>query len=209
MNNRALLRRYLIAGLLVWVPVWVTLLILNFLISLFDKLQLLIPAAYRPDNLLSFHIPGLGLLVAVIIVIVTGLLVTNLLGRKLVELWETLLSRIPLVRAIYNAAKQITSTMLTQSENAFKNVLLVEFPRPGVWSIGFQTSSGFDSAEQITGEEMVTIYIPTTPNPTSGYLIIVPRKDTTKLNISVDQALKTVISLGVVLPDTIQPKQGV
>lgn len=209
MNNRALLRRYLIAGLLVWVPVWVTLLILNFLISLFDKLQLLIPAAYRPDNLLSFHIPGLGLLVAVIIVIVTGLLVTNLLGRKLVELWETLLSRIPLVRAIYNAAKQITSTMLTQSENAFKNVLLVEFPRPGVWSIGFQTSSGFDSAEQITGEEMVTIYIPTTPNPTSGYLIIVPRKDTTKLNISVDQALKMVISLGVVLPDTIQPKQGV
>jgi len=207
--NRALLRRYIIAGLLVWVPIWVTLLILNFLVSLFDNLQRIIPAAYRPDHLLSFHIPGLGLLVAIIIVIFTGILVTNLLGRKLIELWETLLSRIPLVRAIYNAVKQITSTMLTQSEDSFKNVLLVEFPRPGVWSIGFQTSSGFNTAEEVTGPDVVTVYIPTTPNPTSGYLIIVPRKDTTKLNISVDQALKMVISLGVVLPDTFEPKKGV
>ncbi|MDQ2994972.1 MAG: DUF502 domain-containing protein, partial [Pseudomonadota bacterium] len=133
MIHRAQVRRYIIAGLLVWVPIWVTLLILNFLVSLFDNLLRIIPAHYRPDNLIGFHVPGLGLVAAIIIVVVTGLLVTNLLGRKLVELWEILLSRIPLVRAIYNAVKQITSTMLSQSEDSFKNVLLIEFPRPGMW----------------------------------------------------------------------------
>lgn len=204
-----MIRRYIIAGLLVWVPIWVTLLILNFMVGLFDNLLKLIPGNYQPDNLLGFHFPGLGLVFAVLIVMVTGVLVTNLLGRKLVELWETLLSRIPLVRAIYNAVKQIMTTMFSQSEDSFKNVLLVEFPRPGMWSIGFQTSSGFDLAVDKTGSDMLTVYIPTTPNPTSGYLIIVPRKDTTKLNVSVDQALKMVISLGVVSPDMVEPKKGV
>lgn len=195
-------RRYLIAGLLVWMPLWVTLLVMKFLVDLFDKTLSLLPRGYRPDHLIGIHIPGLGLLFALALVMVSGFLITHFLGHRIVNAWEALVAKIPLVRSIYQAVKQVMTTVLSSSEDSFRQVLLVEYPRKGMWSIAFQTSSGFAAAEEASGQEMVTVFIPTTPNPTSGFLIMVPTVDTVKLDISVDQALKMVISLGVVLPDT-------
>lgn len=200
MNNRATIRRYIIAGVLVWVPIWVTLLVLRFIVDLFDSTLELIPSHFRPDYLLGFHVPGLGLVFALVIVAITGMLVTNILGNRLVSIWERLLSRIPLVRTIYTAVKQVLSTVFSSSEESFRNVLLIEYPRKGLWSIAFQTSSGFSQATGLVGEELITVFVPTTPNPTSGFLIMVPRKDALKVNLSVDEALKMVISLGVVTP---------
>jgi uncharacterized membrane protein len=194
------IRRYLLAGLLLLTPFWVTLLVLKFLIDLFDHTLLLLPHAYHPEVLLGFHIPGLGLLFALVFVFLTGMIVTHLLGTRLLALWDSLVSRIPLVRAIYNSVKQILETILSSSQDGFRQVLLVEYPRKG--SLAFQTSTGFDQANEVTGEELVSVFIPTTPNPTSGFLLFVPKKDTIKLSISVDQALKMVISLGVVMPSS-------
>lgn len=194
-------KRYIIAGVLIWVPIWATLLVLKFLIDMFDKSLALLPKAYQPINLLGFHIPGLGLLFAVIMVFITGMLMTNFIGHRLVALWEKILARIPLVRSIYHAVKQVLHSVLTSSEESFRNVMLVEYPRKGLWSVAFQTSSGFEWKDAPIEDEMVTVFLPTTPNPTSGYLLLVPRKDTIPLDISVDQALKMVISLGVVLPE--------
>lgn len=200
MKNRALIRRYIIAGVLVWVPIWVTLLVLKFMVELFDTTLELIPRHLQPDYLLGFHVPGLGLIFALIIVVITGMLITNILGNRLVEWWEYLLSRIPLVRSIYQAVKQVLTTVFSSSEESFRNVVLIEYPRKGLWSIAFQTSSSFHHAPGLGDEEMLTVFIPTTPNPTSGFLIIVPRKDTIKVNLGIDEALKMVISLGVVMP---------
>lgn len=193
-------KRYFIAGLLVCVPLWVTLLIIKFLVDLFDKIFGLIPDAYQPDKLLGFHLPGLGLLFAVVFVFIIGMVITHFLGHRLVDLYESIVARIPLVRTIYNAVKQVMSSLLSASDDSFRNVILVEYPRKGIWSIAFQTSKGFDLAEEATGEEMITVFLPTTPNPTSGFLLLVPKKDTVKIDVSVDEALKMVISLGVVLP---------
>lgn len=194
-------RRYLIAGLLVWLPIWVTLLVLKFLADLFDKLFAFLPSAYRPDHVLGVHIPGLGILFALIIVTVTGMMLTNFLGHRLVEIWEKLISKIPLVSTIHHAVKQVAGSFLNASEESFRHVLLVEYPRKDMWSIAFQTSTGFHLAKDAVEDELVTVFIPTTPNPTSGFLLLVPKKDTYQLDMSVDEALKMVISLGVVLPD--------
>jgi uncharacterized membrane protein len=199
-KNPIAIRRYIVAGVLVWVPIWVTLLVLRFMVDLFDTTLELIPAQYQPEHLIGFHIPGLGLIFALIIVALTGMAITNMLGNQLVEMWEYLLSRIPLVRSIYQAVKQILTTLFSSSEDSFRNVLLVEYPRKGLWSIAFQTSAGFSYTDELIGDDMLTVFIPTTPNPTSGFLIIVPRKDTLKVNLGVDEALKMVISLGVVMP---------
>ena len=200
MKNRTALRRYIVAGILVWVPIWVTLLVLRFMVDLFDAIFELIPTRYQPDHLLGFHVPGLGLIFALIIVAITGMAITNILGNRLVEFWEYLLSRIPLVRTIYQAVKQVLTTVFSSSEESFRNVVLIEYPRKGLWSIAFQTSAGFNYTTELIGEDMLTVFVPTTPNPTSGFLIIVPRKDTLKVNLGVDEALKMVISLGVVMP---------
>ena len=193
-------RSYLIAGILVWVPIWVTFVVIRFIVDLMDKTLDLLPRAYRPDTLLGMHIPGLGLIFTVVILFVTGLLVTNFLGHKLVNLWERILARIPLVRTIYTSVKQVLHTIFSASDESFRKVLLVEYPRKGLWSVAFQTSSGFRQAEKHVGEELITIFIPTTPNPTSGFLMFIPRNEAIELDISVDEALKVVISLGVVLP---------
>lgn len=193
-------RRYLVAGVLIWLPIWVTLLVVKFLVDLFDKLLNIIPAVYRPDNLLGFHLPGLGLIFAIILMLVTGFLVTHIIGHRLVGLWDRLVSKIPLVSTIHHAVRQVAQSLLSSSEESFRHVLLVEYPKTGMWSIAFQTSAGFAVGSEVTGEDLVTVFIPTTPNPTSGFLLLVPRKDTKKLDISVDDALKMVISLGVVLP---------
>ncbi len=194
------MRRYLIAGLLVWLPVWITLLVVTFLVDLMDHSLALLPKSYQPDNLLGFHMPGLGVIFSVIVLFVTGLIVTNFLGKRLVSIGEAILGRIPLVRSVYHAVKQVVETLLTSGSDSFRRVFLVEYPRRGLWSIAFQTGVSSEEVTSKSGDKMINIFIPTTPNPTSGYLMMVPRKDAIELEMTVDEALKMVISLGVVQP---------
>ncbi len=196
----SIVRRYLIAGLLIWVPLGVTLLVIKFLVDVMDNTLLLLPAAYQPDALLGFHIPGLGVVLSVAVVLSTGIIVANLFGRRLVELWEKLLARIPLVRSIYSASKQVAETVFSPTGKSFRKVLLVVYPRPGMWTLAFQTGDGLAEAEHLTGENLVPIFIPTTPNPTSGFIFFIPQRDVVEMDMSVDDAFKMVISLGVVIP---------
>lgn len=197
-----MLRRYLVAGLLVWLPLGVTLLVVRLLVSWMDNSLLLIPEAYRPDVLLGFHIPGLGVLLSVLIVLATGVVVANFFGRQLVVLWESILARIPLVRSIYSAAKQLAETMFSGHGQSFRKVLLVEFPRRGMWTLAFQTGTAVGEAQRKTGKSVINVYIPTTPNPTGGYFVMVPREDVQELDMSVDEGLRMLISMGVVVPQS-------
>ena len=194
------LRRYLVAGLLVWIPIGVTIFILRILIALMDKTLLLIPHQYRPEEWIGITIPGLGLILTFVVLLVTGLLGANIVGRSMVSLWESLLERIPIVRSVYSAAKNFAEIVFSDSNQSFKKVLLIEYPRNGVYSLAFQTSSNLGEVQGRTGEAMVCTFVPTTPNPTSGYIIIVPKKDVIELDMEVDEALKMIISLGVVIP---------
>lgn len=200
------MKRYLIAGLLVWVPLGVTVMVINLLVGIMDKTLLWLPEAYRPDTLLGFHIPGLGVVLSAIIVMGTGVVVANLFGRKLVQIWENLLARIPLVRSIYASVKQILETVFSSGQ-AFRKVLLIEYPRKGLWTLAFQSSSTQGEAQAKTAEEVINVFIPTTPNPTSGFFIMVPRTDVVELEMSVDDGLKMIISAGVVVPDWM-PRQN-
>lgn len=197
-------RRYLIAGLLIWVPLAVTIFVVRLLINWLDGTMLLIPEAYRPEALIGYAIPGLGVLLTVMIVMLTGLLAANLFGRKLVQLWENLLSHVPLVRSIYSGAKQLAETMFSEDGQSFRKVLLVEFPRRGLWTIAFLTGTDQGEAQNKTGHDVINIYIPTTPNPTGGYFVIVPRKDVQELDMSVDEGLKMLMSMGAVVPNVIR-----
>lgn len=193
------LRRYLIAGLLVWVPLGVSVLVIKFLVDLMDQTLLLLPAAYQPETLLGFRIPGLGVLLTLIVVLLTGVVAANLLGNKLVALWERLLARIPLVRSIYSSVKQVMETIFTNGKS-FSKVVLVEYPRREAWTLAFLTGETWQPLQDQNEAFMVNIFVPTTPNPTSGFFLIVPRKDIIELDISVDDALKMIISAGVVVP---------
>jgi uncharacterized membrane protein len=194
------LRRYLVAGLLVWIPLGVTVFILRVLIGLMDRTLLLIPQQYRPEEWLGFTVPGLGLLLTVLVLLVTGLLAANIVGRSMVGLWESLLDRIPVVRSVYSAAKNFAEIVFSDSGQSFKKVLLIEYPRKGIYSLAFQTATNLGEVQGRTGEEMICTFVPTTPNPTSGYIIIVPKKDIIELDMEIDEALKMIISLGVVVP---------
>jgi len=194
------LRRYLVAGILVWVPLAVTYLLLKFAVNIMDRTLLLIPAPYRPDALLGFHVPGLGVILAVVVLLLTGLLAANFVGRAFVGGWESLMDRIPFVRAIYSGAKNFAELVFSDSSQSFKKVLLIEYPRKGVYSLAFQTATDLGEVQGRTGGEVVCCFVPTTPNPTSGLIIIVPKKDIIVLDMDVDEALKMIISLGVVIP---------
>lgn len=196
----AALRRYLMAGLLVWVPLGVTLLIVAFLVDLMDQTLLLLPAAVQPENLLGFRIPGLGLVLTAVVVLATGVIVTNLFGMQLFNIGERMLQRIPLVRSIYASVKQVTESMFS-SGKSFRKVVLVEYPRKGMWSLAFQTGSGAEEVRSKTGHEIANIFIPTTPNPTSGFFLMVPREEVIELEMSVDEGLKMLLSVGVVVPE--------
>lgn len=195
------IRRYFISGLLVWVPIWVTILAIKFLVDILSYTLLLLPKEYQPDALIGFHIPGIGVVITLLVIFLTGLFAANFLGSRLVEMGDSLIARIPIVRTIYMGVKQIVQTLFTPNGQSFRKVFLVEYPRAGAWTIAFQTG---DSTPQITQkfneEPMLSLYVPTTPNPTSGFLLMIPRKDAIELDMSVDQALKFVISLGVVQP---------
>jgi uncharacterized membrane protein len=198
--TRRFVRRYVIAGLLVWVPILVTVLVVRFILDLMDQTLLLLPAAVRPEALFGVHIPGLGLLLAVLLLIFTGMLVSNIIGRSLVGLWEDLLNRIPFVRALYSGVKSFSTTILSNQGNSFKKVLLIEYPRKGIWSVGFQTAGDLPLISHHTGEPQVCVFIPTTPNPTSGFIMMVPRSQAIELEMSVDAAMKMIVTLGVVVP---------
>jgi len=202
---RRFVRRYVIAGLLVWVPILVTVLVVRFILDLMDQTLLLLPAAARPEALFGVHIPGLGLVLAVLLLIFTGMLVSNFIGRSLVGLWEDLLNRIPFVRALYGGVKSFSATILSNQGNSFKKVLLIEYPRQGIWSIGFQTAGDLPLISAHTGEPQVCVFIPTTPNPTSGFIVMVPRSQAIELEMSVDAAIKMIVTLGVVVPPAPAP----
>ena len=194
------IRRYLVAGILVWAPLAVTWFLLKIGVGLMDKTLAIIPARYQPDELLGFHIPGLGVILTIVVLLVTGLLAANFVGRAFVGGWESLMDRIPVVRAIYSAAKNFAEMVFSDSSQSFKKVLLIQYPRKGLYSLAFQTSSQLGEVQGRTGEKVVCCFLPTTPNPTSGFIIIVPRKDIIELDMDVDEALKMIISLGVVVP---------
>jgi len=197
------LRSWLVAGLLVWVPLGITLFVLNLLVRQLDKTLGLLPAYVRPPYEvfgITFTIPGLGILLTIIILLVTGMLVANFAGRRLLALGEAILQRIPVVRSVYGASKNFAEVVLGDSGDSFKKVLLIEYPRKGIYSLAFQTSSALGEVQAKTGEDVVCTFVPTTPNPTSGFIIMVPRKDIIELEMEVDEALKMIISLGVVVP---------
>lgn len=195
-------KRYLIAGLLVWLPLGVTLAVIKFLVGLFDQSLLLLPYQYRPDVLLGVDIPGFGVLLSLTLILVTGVVVANFLGSRLVAIWESLLSRIPLVRSIYHAVKQIAEAVLGSGEQTFQKAYLIQYPRAGLWTLAFQTGTSQGEAQIKTGmNNVVNLFVPTTPNPTSGFFIMASKNEVIELEISVDDALKMVISGGVIVPD--------
>ena len=195
-----LLRRYLVAGLLIWAPLAVTFLLLRFAVNVMDKTLAIIPTQFRPEELLGFHIPGLGVILTFIVLFITGMLAANFVGRYVVGGWESLLDRIPIVRTIYGGAKNFAEIVFSDSNDSFKQVLLIEYPRKGLFSLAFQTSSELGEVQARTGQDVVCCFVPTTPNPTSGFVIMVPREDIKVLDMDVDEALKMIISLGVVVP---------
>lgn len=194
------IRRYLVAGILVWVPLAVTYTLIRFVVGLMDRTLLLLPRQFRPEELLGFNIPGLGVILTIIVLLVTGLLAANFVGRAFVGGWESLLDRIPVVRSIYSAAKNFAEMVFSDSSQSFKRVLLIEYPRKGLYSLAFQTSTELGEVQGRKGEEIVCCFVPTTPNPTSGFIVIVPKKDVIVLDMEVDEALRMIISLGVVVP---------
>lgn len=195
------LRRYLIAGLLVWLPIVVTVLILKFLIDVVDQTLLLLPETVQPEGLIGFRIPGLGFLLSGVVLLVTGMVVTNLLGSSMVRVWEGLLARIPFVRAIYSASKQLTETLFSGSGKSFRKVVLVRYPHPGMWTLAFLTGDGMHEANAKTGRDLVNIFVPTTPNPTSGFFLMVAREDMIELDMSVDVGIRLILSAGAVSPE--------
>jgi len=202
------IRRYLVAGILVWAPLAVTYWLLKIAVGIMDQTLQWIPERYRPEELLGIPIPGLGVILTIIVLLLTGVLAANFVGRAFVGGWESLLGRVPVVRSIYSAAKNFAEMVFSDSSQSFKNVLLIEYPRKGLYSLAFQTSTNLGEVQGRTGEDVVCCFVPTTPNPTSGFIIIVPKKDITVLDMEVDDALKMIISLGVVIPTWSKDKTG-
>jgi uncharacterized membrane protein len=200
------MKRYLIAGLLVWAPLGITIWVLHFLVTTLDQTLLLFPEGAHPDRLLGFHIPGFGVLLSFGLLLLTGVVAANFFGARLIRFWENALGRIPVVKSIYSSVKQVSDTLLSDSGNAFRKALLVEFPHEGSWTIAFLTGTPAPAVMAHLAEEHLSVYVPTTPNPTSGYFIIVPRSRVRELDMTVDEALKYVISMGVVSPRARSPR---
>jgi uncharacterized membrane protein len=195
------LKKYLITGLLIWIPLVITIWVLKLIVDALDQTLLLLPPAFRTEVWLGFHLPGMGVVMTAVIVFLTGVFATNFFGARLVQLWHEVLHRIPVVNSIYSSVKQISDTLFSSSGQAFRKTLLVQWPREGLWTIAFLTGTpGSEVLKHLDGDYL-NVYVPTTPNPTGGYFVIVPRKDVIELDISVDAALKYVISMGVVPPN--------
>ena len=199
------MKKYLITGLLIWVPLVITVWVLSFLVGTLDQTLLLLPYGWQPRAWLGFNIPGLGVLLTLVVVLLTGMFGANIIGQRLVRVWEGLLNRIPVVKSLYSSVKQVSDTLFSSSGQAFRKALLVQYPRQGSWTIAFLTGQpGGDVANYLTGE-YVSVYVPTTPNPTSGFFLMMPRADVIELDMNVDEALKYIISMGVVPPENRSP----
>jgi uncharacterized membrane protein len=199
-------KKYLITGLLIWIPLVITIWVLKIVVDLMDQSLLLLPESWRPDFWLPVHIPGLGAILTIAIVLATGVFATNFFGAQLIELWHDILHRIPVVNSIYSSVKQISDTLFSSSGQAFRKALLVQWPHEGMWTIAFMTGTPGAGVVQHLPADCVSVYVPTTPNPTGGYFVIVPRSSVIELEMSVDQALKYIISMGVVPP--LPPAEG-
>jgi len=194
------LKKYFVTGLLIWIPLAITVWVLNLIVTTMDQTLWLLPESLRPSVWLGVHIPGLGLLLSLLIVLLTGVLAANIIGQRLVQIWEGMLARIPVVKSIYNSVKQVSDTLFSSTGEAFRKAVLVQYPREGAWTIAFLTGApGGDVATHLRGD-YVSVYVPTTPNPTSGFFLMLPRSEVIELDMSVDAALKYVISMGVAAP---------
>jgi uncharacterized membrane protein len=194
------LRRYFVAGLLVWIPLGITLWVLSLLVDLMDQSLLLLPAQWRSDALFGFHVPGLGIILTVAIVLATGALAANFFGRKILSIGDRLLQRVPVVRSIYGGVKQISDTLFSPEGKAFRRAVLVRYPHQGAWTVALVTGSPQHEVADILGREQISVFVPTTPNITAGFFLIVPRSETIELDMTVDAALKYIISMGVAEP---------
>ncbi|SUA44365.1 integral membrane protein [Neisseria zoodegmatis] len=195
------LKKYLITGVLVWLPIAVTLWVITYIVSASDQLLNLLPAHWQPKHFLGFNIPGLGVIVTMLALFITGLFGANVIGKQMIAAWDHLLGRIPVVKSIYSSVKKVSESLLSDNSRSFKTPVLVPFPQPDIWTIAFVSGSIPESVvRHLEGEEYVSVYVPTTPNPTGGYYIMVKKSDIRELDMSVDDALKYVISLGMVLP---------
>ena len=199
---KKIVRRYLMSGLLVWLPILATVLVIRFILDLMDQTLLVLPPSLRPQALFGINIPGFGAVLAVVLLIATGMLVSNFIGRTVMNFWDEMLNRIPFVRAVYGGVKSFSTTILSNKGSSFKKVLLIQYPSERVWSIGFKTADEIPIINNHLSEPHVCVFIPTTPNPTSGFIVLVARSRTIELDMSVDAALKMIVTLGVVAPST-------
>lgn len=195
------LQKYLIAGLLVWLPVVVTVLLFRFLITLMDQTLILLPSQIRPEAIIGFKLPGLGLILTLLVLIVTGIFAANFVGRSMVNFGEKIFKKIPIVRSVYSAAKNFADIVFSDTGQSFKKVLLIQYPRKGIYSLAFQTSTNLGEVQKKTGSDVVCTFVPTTPNPTSGFIIIIPKEDVIEMDMEIDEAFKMIVSLGVVVPE--------
>ena len=200
------LRRYFVAGLLVWIPVGITFWVLKILVELMDESLLLLPQAYRSEALFGFHVPGLGIILTVAIVLATGALAANFFGHRLFAIGDSILGRIPIVRSIYGGVKQISDTLFSPEGKAFRRAVLVRYPHPGAWTVALVTGTPQHEVAGILGAGQISVFVPTTPNITSGFFLIVPRSDTIELEMTVDAALKYIISMGVAEPPPLEKR---
>ena len=197
------LRRHFLSGLIVWAPLGATLFTLKFTADVFDNILFIIPPKWQPNALLGYEVPGLGFIVALLLIYITGVIVSNYLGNQLFKVWENLLDRIPVVRSLYRSIKQLTESIISAKSGTFDKVFLIEYPRKGLWTIAFQTSERNGVIHRLISDEyLVNLFIPTTPNPTSGYFIMAHPDELIQVDISVDDALKTIVSGGVYTPET-------
>jgi uncharacterized membrane protein len=199
------LRNYFISGLLFWVPLALSVIVIKFSLEFINKL---VPTKYIPETLFNLNtdFPGSGIVLVLIVILITGVIVSNFLGRKLVALWERILNKIPGFRNVYKVLKKVSDTVFNSSTESFRKAFLIQYPSKGIWVIAFQSGDYKGEAESIIGEEMINLFVPTTPNPTSGFFVMMPIKDAFELDMSVEEAFKIVISAGVVSPDSLNIK---
>lgn len=201
---KASFKRYFIAGLLVVVPLYLTIYIFSLIVGYMDTLLNYLPESMQPDVYLKFHIPGLGVIFTIVVIFLMGLLATNLMGKKLVEIGDNILDRIPFFRSIYKPLKQFMETFLVTGYSGFRRVVLVEFPSKGMYSVGFLTGVAAGEVQSKTKEKVVNVFLPTTPNPTTGFYILIPEKDIISLDMSVEDAFKLIITGGMVSPENVK-----
>ncbi|MFN0317248.1 MAG: DUF502 domain-containing protein [Burkholderiales bacterium] len=199
------MKKYLITGLLIWIPLVITLWVLSLVVTTMDQSLLVLPETWRPSTWIGVHVPGFGVILTLLVIFLTGMLAANILGQRLVVFWESLLARIPVVKTIYTSVKQVSDTIFSSKGEAFRKAVLVRFPHQNSWTVGFLTGAPGPEIARRLGGGYVSVFIPTTPNPTSGYMIIVSKADTVELDMKVDEALKYIVSMGVAGPHTQSP----